>query len=168
MNFLPNLKNKKFNRLLSLYLDSEATSKEMQELSNLVAFNADYSRMFKTSCRIQIAAKRLYGKESKLLPLPAPRLPSKRELLLKSAALEILEWSGIGGLALSSIALFILCMNMSNDIQASESKSEHYGKDVLTVEPQLAVPCSPDEIYISERATLQFIHLIPDSPTQNK
>lgn len=162
MKIFPNLKDKKFNRLLSLYLDNEASEKELQELSNLLAFNGNYSRMFKTSCRIQAAAKRLYGKESKLRPLPSPIAPSRREVLVKSVICEILEWSGIGGLAISCIALVILCMNLSNEIQASENKSNYYSQDVLA-NPQQAVPCSSEKVYISEKATLQFIHIIPDS-----
>jgi len=87
----------RFEELVSLYLDGEASKGELELLSLCVRVNPRMSAMFRNACRIHAATCRLYGREAHFAPLKGIGVPvfaHKRP----SRGREAAEWTAVAAL----------------------------------------------------------------------
>jgi len=94
----------RFEEILSLYLDGEASPEELALLAKCVREDRRMASMYYGACRGHEATCKLYGKEASFAPLEGvvppffkPAKPSKMRVAL--------EWCAVSALMLASAAL---------------------------------------------------------------
>ncbi len=99
------ISKERFEELVSLYLDKEASADELDLLSACVRKNQQMRAIWLRACRVHAATMKLYGKNADFMELPkvgrpftAYKRPSKVRVCL--------EWSGVAALMLLSFGLF--------------------------------------------------------------
>ncbi len=104
------ISKERFEELVSLYLDGEASEDELSLLSLCVRENPQMAGMFFRACRVHAATCAMYGKEAHFgkldgvdfSPLKARRAATKNRI--------IAEWAAVAVLMLLSFTLFIFAI----------------------------------------------------------
>lgn len=118
----------RFDELVSLYLDSQASDSELRLLAELVASDKDAEALFKQTLSVHIAMCRMYGKKAPAFaPLPQlSRLRSRRKLAFERSQLmrkrAAVEWS----LVVMFMALTITFFKFSKSAITGSSESDDY------------------------------------------
>ena len=120
----------RFEELISLYLDNEASDAELRTLSECVKSDPAAAKKFKESVRIHIATCKLYGKKchlrnlAEISPRPAP--------VKKSVLAAGLEWTKLAALIMLSFGMlkFTFATNSGSlgESQAQTAVSAPYEK----------------------------------------
>jgi len=110
-----NLSKERFNELISLYLDNEASKEELELLADLINEPA-LARIFYEACKVHIASCKMYGKEVRLRPLIAARHTTSPTTNFLASTIE---WGGVAFLAMISVFLSYYSG------QISESRGRH-------------------------------------------
>ncbi len=112
------ISKERFEELVSLYLDSEATDDELDLLADCISSDEAMRKIFITACRVHIATCRLYGKECKLENLRGIQIGNitPKQYSRKRA---YLEWLGVLCLMLISTCLLLYI------VETTPNKEEH-------------------------------------------
>lgn len=94
----------RFEELVSLYLDNEASDAELRTLVECVKSDPEAAKKLKESVKIHMATCKLYGKKCRLrnlaeLPAPAP------SRAVKPIFSKCLEWSKLAALIMLSFGM---------------------------------------------------------------
>jgi len=96
------LSKERFNELISLYLDNEASKEELELLADLISAEPELARIFYDACKVHIASCKMYGKEVRLRPLiAAPHTASSTTNFYAA----MIEWGAVACLAIISVFL---------------------------------------------------------------
>lgn len=102
------ISRQRFEELISLYLDKEASEEELRLLSVCVRNNRDMAQIFHRACRIHSATCRLYGREAKFTEIKGVNPLGIRKMV--SGRRIVGEWMGVAALMMLSFCLFTVAM----------------------------------------------------------
>ncbi len=123
------ISKERFEELISLYLDKEASAEELALLSDCVRENRQMRAIWLRACRVHTAIMKLYGKDADFIELPKVGQPFKKRGTSKMRA--CLEWTAAAALMFLSFALLVYAVKFfQNDADSSPDVSNYeYGRE---------------------------------------
>lgn len=112
------ISHERFEELISLYLDNEASAEELKLLAECVRANPQMYTIFVHACKIHVATCQLYGKNVFLRELEGVPQPFSKAMR-PSKVRDALEWAGVA--ALLAICAILAPIAFSSTNKTSES-----------------------------------------------
>ncbi len=127
----------KFQRLISLYIDGEATPEETQELFDCIKNNPKARMYFLRACAIDKAMRKLYGKDTKFARLASfdveKALVDKKPTKLKVAS----EWISVAVLMAICACSMYFALLSKEKVPANNSSVKHNYEAEITQNVQI-------------------------------
>ncbi len=113
------ISKERFEEIISLYLDKEASPEELALLSKCVRGNQEMRNIWLRACRVHAATMNLYGKKADFIELDGVGHPFAK--IKKPSKLRIaMEWTSVAALMMLSFGLFTYAISPSSDSENAQ------------------------------------------------
>lgn len=153
----PKVSAERFDELVSLYLDKEASAAELELLSKLVQSDEEAMAVFKKSCNIHLATCKMFGKTCVLTRLPGLYMPRRKRISRRRA---IAEWSMVAAFMLISVAMF----KISADISSSDIAAAEYAEAELASDADSKFEVLVSDSFVSRDESCSIFIITPKKP----
>jgi len=116
-----NISEERFDELISLYLDNRASVKQLCELADCIATDAERARKFEASKCVHIATCKYFGKEPNLHNLDKFSKNNRRKEVLKKKTQVIVGWTKVAALMALTFGLLSISTHKSSSASSGMS-----------------------------------------------
>ncbi len=126
--------NDRFQRLISLYIDGEASPEEIQELFDCIKNNQKAKAFFLRCCAIHKTMCKLYGKNATFAKLASFNVEEALENKKPTKLKLFVEWAGVAVLFAICVSSMLIALpaNEKNSAKTenNDDKSHHYQAEI--------------------------------------